>query len=161
MTDGALAPRFAEGAPMRIVGLIERYDDRTRDRIPEQWRRFQDRLGEVRDRVDPAAFGVVWGADEGGPGAFDYMTAVMVDEAAALPPGFVERRTPARRYAVFAEEDGITGLGPLLDAIFRDWLPDSGHAIGEDPVCTEVYGEDFDPASLNGRIEIWVPVVPR
>src|SRR3546814_149584 len=97
----------------------------------------------------------------GGSSAFDYMTGVMVTEAAPLPPGFVERRTPARRYAVFAEEDGLDGLRPLLHAIFREWLPSSGYAVGEDPVCTEVYGEDFDPVTLKGRIEVWVPVVPR
>jgi 4-aminobutyrate aminotransferase len=45
-----LNPRFAEGDPMRVAGLGERYDTASMERIPEQWLRFQQRLGDVRGR---------------------------------------------------------------------------------------------------------------
>jgi predicted transcriptional regulator YdeE len=47
-----LTPRFAEGDPMRVIGLAERYEAGTMGRIPEQWQRLETRLGEVRGRTD-------------------------------------------------------------------------------------------------------------
>lgn len=152
-----LTPRFAEGDPMRVIGVCERYDAGTMARIPEQWERLKERLGEVRGRTDPAQFGLFYhlGAS---PFAAEYVTGVMVADDAPLPAGFVERRLPARRHAVFIHRGHVAGLRPLVDAIFREWLPRSGHAAGGSPDFVEVYGEDFDPVRLEGAIEVWVPL---
>jgi AraC family transcriptional regulator len=152
-----LTPRFAEGDPMRVIGLAERYDAGTMARIPEQWERLQERLGEVQGRTDPAQFGLVYHLGES-PFAAEYVTGVMVADDAPLPAGFVERRLPARRHAVFIHRGHVAGLRPLVDAIFREWLPRSGHAAGGYPEFVEVYGADFDPARLAGAIEVWVPL---
>jgi len=150
-----LTPRFAQGDVMRVIGLAERYTGATMDRIPEQWERLQQRLGEVQGRVDPAQFGLHYPISKS-PFAFDYVTGVMVDEEAPLPAGFVERRPPVRRFAVFTHKGHISGLRPLLHAIFSDWLPGSGHDVADDPLFTEVYGEDFDATTLSGAVEVWV-----
>jgi AraC family transcriptional regulator len=152
-----LTPRFAEGHAMRVIGLCERYDAGTMGRIPEQWQRLQQQLGEVRGRTEEAQFGLFYhlGAS---PFAVEYVTGVMVADDAPLPAGFVERRLPARRHAVFTHRVHVAGLRPLVDAIFREWLPRSGHAAGGNPDFVEVYGEDFDPVRLEGVIEVWVPL---
>jgi AraC family transcriptional regulator len=152
-----LTPRFAEGDPMRVIGLCERYDAVTMNRIPEQWAHFQQRVAEVPDRFERAQFGIFYGRGEN-PFACEYLTAVMVGEDAPLPAGFVERRLPARRHAVFTYRGKPSGLRPLVDAIFRDWLPQSGHRAGGNPDFVEVYGEAFDPVRLQGVIEVWVPL---
>ena len=152
-----LTPRFAEGDPMRVIGLAERYDAVTMYRIPEQWAHFQQRLAQVRGRTDPAQFGICYRLGEK-PFAFEYLTAVMVEEGAPLPAGFVERRLPERRHAVFTHRGHPSGLRPLMDAIFHDWLPRSGHKSGGNPDFVEVYGEDFDLVRLQGVIEVWVPL---
>ena len=59
-TQTELSPRFAEGDTMRVIGLAERYDTVTMNRIPEQWAHFQQRLGEVRRPLDPAQFGIFY-----------------------------------------------------------------------------------------------------
>ncbi len=158
MTDtpaSQLTPRFAQGDVMRVIGLGERYTGSTMDRIPEQWERLQQRLGEVQGRVDPAQFGLHYPISKS-PLAFDYVTGVMVDEEAPLPAEFVERRPPVRRVAVFTHRGHISGLRPLLHAIFSDWLPGSGHDVAHDPLFTEVYSEDFDPVQKRGVIEVRV-----
>jgi AraC family transcriptional regulator len=160
MTDTgtvALTPRFAEGDRMRVIGLCERYDAATRERIPEQWARLQQRLGEVQGRTEAAQFGLFCQLSES-PFEFEYLCGVMVDEDAPLPAGFVERRLAARRHAVFTHRGDLAGLRPLVHAIFGDWLPRSGHTAAGNPDSVEVYGEDFDPVRLQGVIEVWVPL---
>jgi AraC family transcriptional regulator len=152
-----LSPRFAEGDPMRVIGLAERYDAVTMNRIPEQWAHFQQRLADVRGRTDPAQFGIFY-QRSAKPFAFEYLTAVMVAETAPVPAGFVEKRLPARRHAVFSHHGKPSGLRSLVDAIFHEWLPQSGQEAGGDPDFVEVYGEDFDPVRLEGVIEVWVPL---
>jgi AraC family transcriptional regulator len=152
-----LNPRFAEGDPMRVMGLAERYDAVTINRIPEQWAHFQQRLGDVRGRIDPAQFGLVYHLGDS-PFAFEYLTAVMVGDDAPLPGGLVERRLPARRHAVFTHRGHPSGLRSLVDAIFHDWLPRSGHQAAGNPDFVEVYGDAFDPVRLQGVIEVWVPL---
>ena len=152
-----LTPRFADGDPMRVIGLAERYDEARIAGISEQWGRLQQRLGEVKGRTNPAQFGLFYRLGET-PFEFEYLTGVMVAEDAAVPVGFVERRLPARRHAVFTHRGHVAGLRPFVDAIFREWLPRSGHAAGGNPDFVEVYGEDFDPARLEGVIEVWVPL---
>lgn len=153
----ALAPRYVDGRAMRVVGLAERYTEATREAIPGQWTRFHQRLGEVRGRTDPCELGVCADRRDGTEG-FEYMTAVAVGEEAPVPNDFVEQRLPARPYAGFSTDDGLAGLQPLIHAVFRDWLPSSGRAPAGDPLFLEVYGEDFDPATLGGPIEIWLPL---
>ena len=160
MTDTGtvgLTPRLAEGDPMRVIGLSERYDAARMECIPEQWERFERMLGDVRGRTDPAHFGLIYQRRED-PLEFDYMTAVMVDDDAPLPAGLVERRLPARRHAVFTHRGHVSGLRPLVHAIFREWLPRSGHDAGGNPDFVEVYGDNFDPVRLEGVIDVWVPL---
>jgi AraC family transcriptional regulator len=135
----APAPRFADGDPMRVIGLSERYTDATRDRIPDQWAHLQQRLGEVRGRTDPAQFGLLYQIGES-PFEFEYVTGVMVDANAALPAGFVERRLPRRRHAVFTHRGDLSGLRPLVHTIFREWLPQSGYEAAGNPLFTEGAG---------------------
>lgn len=156
-TSAELNPRFADGDPMRVIGLAERYDTVTMNHIPEQWAHFQQRLGDVQRRTDPAQFGICYQLSKS-PVAFEYLTAVMVRDDARLPAGFVERRLAARRHAVFTHRGHTSGLRPLMGAIFRDWLPRSGHKAAGNPDFVEVYGEDFDPVRLEGVIEVWVPL---
>jgi AraC family transcriptional regulator len=160
MTDATaveLTPRFAEGDAMRVIGLCERYDAATRERIPEQWVRLQQRLGEVRGRTDPAQFGICYRLSER-PLEVEYLAGVMVREDASPPAGFVVRHLPARRHAVFTHRSDLSGLRPLIHAIFREWLPRSGQKAAGNPDFVEVYGEDFDPIRLQGVIEVWVPL---
>ena len=60
----------------------------------------------------------------------------------------------------------MSEISRTVDAIFHSWLPASGHehawsfgAPSEDTLAFfERYGEDFNPATGLGNIEVWVPV---
>jgi len=41
--------------------------------------------------------------------------------------------------------------------IWNKWLPESGHQVAEAPEF-ERYGEEFDPRTGTGGLEIWIPI---
>lgn len=156
-TPSALVLRVVTCAPMRVVGLEGRHGMADRSGIPDQWRRFVARLGEVEDQVDPATFGLVY--DDGGdPDAFRYVAGVMVAADAGLPPGFAEYRLPARRHAVFTHHGSAAAIPAFVARVMTEWLPASGLRLARDPRLVEVYGSDFDPVALAGTVEIWMPL---
>jgi AraC family transcriptional regulator len=60
----------------------------------------------------------------------------------------------------------VSAISRTVDAIFHAWLPASGYrhawssgSLSEDALAFfEQYGEDFNPATGRGNIEVWVPV---
>lgn len=147
-------PRFERGQPMQMVGLSERYTFETRHRIPEQWKRFVPRIGEIPNRIGQDLFSVVSIAERG----FDYMTGVYISDFSGLPVGFARISVPARRYAVFAHRGPVSTITETFDAIWHRWLPKSGLEIDGPPQITEVYGESFDPKTGSGGFEIWIAI---
>jgi AraC family transcriptional regulator len=49
-----------------------------------------------------------------------------------------------------------------VNTIWHNWLPESGHvpagSAGDIPELIEWYGQDFDPVTGTGTMEVWVPV---
>lgn len=82
----------------------------------------------------------------------------MVDDDAPVPAGFIVRELAPRRHGVFTHHGDLSGLRPLVHAIFDDWLPPSGCRAARNPDFVEVYGEDFDPVRLEAVIEVCVPL---
>ena len=62
-----------------------------------------------------------------------------------------------RRYAVFAHRDHIAAIRRTWFTIWNKWLPESGHQVAESPEF-ERYGEEFDPRTGTGGLEIWIPI---
>jgi AraC family transcriptional regulator len=69
---------------------------------------------------------------------------------------------PAQRYAVFAHSEHVSKLRNTCEAIWRQWLPNSGHEFARPapgaPDFFERYGPGFNPQTGMGDIEVWVPV---
>jgi AraC family transcriptional regulator len=55
---------------------------------------------------------------------------LIVPEDAALPPGLVEHRLPAGRWARTTHEGPYDLLGDTWSRFMGDWLPKSGHRVG-------------------------------
>jgi uncharacterized protein YndB with AHSA1/START domain/predicted transcriptional regulator YdeE len=145
------SPRFERGRPMVMVGLRERYTSATRHKIPDQWRRFAPRLGEIEGRIGNETFGAVSLVDAD----FDYLTAIHVADLSGVPDDFVRMTVPARRYAVFTHDGPISEITNVMNAIERR-LPQLGLEVGDAPQITELYGESFDPETGTGGFEIWI-----
>jgi AraC family transcriptional regulator len=149
-------PRFEQGKPMLIAGLRERYSSETMKDIPAQWQRFAPLIGSIKGRIGRAAFGVV--SCLSGEDGCNYTTGVHVSDLSGLPADFSHVSVPARRYAVFAHRDHVSTIASTIDAIWSKWLPRSGYEAAGAPDLIEVYGEEFDPRTGTGGIEIWLPI---
>ena len=156
-------PRFENLGPRIIAGLRGRFDASTRGDIPQQWAAFAPQIDAAPTRVGRAAFGVcfILAAGQG----FDYVSGVEVADDSHLPAGWISLRLPALRYAIFRHEGDVAALPKMLDAIWHQWLPASqcelaagGEGGGDVPAFFERYGEEFNPHTGTGGIEVWVPL---
>jgi AraC family transcriptional regulator len=156
-TTNLQPPRFATAKAMLVAGVGERYNfcDNGGANIPNQWQRFNHRVGEIPDRVGNLAYGVCCNGDDSGN--FDYIAGVEVLDFSDLPREFARVRIPEQRYVVFTHSEHISTIRRTVSAIWNQWLPQSGLKIADAPNF-ERYDEKFDPATGNGGLEIWVPV---
>ncbi|MFL9946287.1 AraC family transcriptional regulator [Paraburkholderia agricolaris] len=148
-------PRFEDGKPFLVAGLSERYTCETTAAIPSQWQRFGDHFGRVPGQVGNLAYGVCYNADDAGN--IDYLCGVEVSDFSALPVELSRLRIAPQRYAVFIHHEHVSTVRHTWNAIWNQWLPESGHAPADAPNF-ERYDEKFDPVSGMGGLEIWLPL---
>lgn len=148
-------PRFVTGKPLLIAGLAERYNCETVAGIPAQWQCFQPHLGHIPGQVGNIAYGVCCNGDDAGN--IDYVTGVEVTDFSDLPPGFARVRLAAQRYAVFRHDAHVSTVRRTYNAIFGRGLAASGEKVADAPDF-ERYGENFDPRTGLGGLEIWIPL---
>ncbi|MEA2884448.1 MAG: AraC family transcriptional regulator [Bradyrhizobium sp.] len=153
--DNLQPPRFETGKPLLVAGIGERYTWESGAAIPGQWQRFRQKVDEIPDRVGKVAYGVCCNGDDSGN--FDYIAGVEVSDFSNLPREFSRVRIPEARYAVFSHKDHISTIRRTVNTIWNHWLPASRLEAADAP-SFERYGENFDPLTGNGGLEIWVPV---
>lgn len=148
--------KIVDRPALTVAGLQIRATPMSPD-IPALWTRFVARIAEIEPLLEPrVTYGVMHHqADEA---SFDYLAAVSVEPAAAVPDGMVRLTLPAGSYACFSYP--LSGLGAGYGEIFERLLPASGHVQAPGPMF-ERYGEDFCPDEPDSAVEIWVPVAPR
>ena len=157
MSGSSVQPRFEDGKAIVIAGIAERYSG-TNSGIPAQWQRFMPEIGRVPGQIGRAAYGVVFDSLNDAV-SFGYLTGVEVAQDCEVPAKFGHLEIPAHRYAVFSHNGHVSAIPRTMRAIFQEWLPASGHELVSDgPDFFERYGEDFDPRTGTGDIEIWLPV---
>jgi AraC family transcriptional regulator len=150
-------PRLVDGKPMLIAGLAARYNGSNAG-IPAQWRRFAPQICRIPAQVGRATYGVIFDSLKG-IFSFGYLTGVEVSTVHNLPSGFGHLAIPAQRYAVFTHCGHVSALPRTMHAIMADWLPSSGHALVTDGAdFLERYGEEFDPRTGMGGVELWLPI---
>jgi AraC family transcriptional regulator len=148
-------PRFVHSKALLVAGVGERYSCESSAGIPAQWQRFLPHFGRVPGQVGRVAYGVCCNADD--VGNFDYICGVEVTDFSKLTPEWSRVRVPAQRYAVFAHRGHVSTIRGTWNAILNKALPESGHEHADAPDF-ERYGENFDPATGSGDIEIWIPI---
>jgi AraC family transcriptional regulator len=148
-------PRFENGRPLLVAGLGERYSCESSNAIPSQWQRFAPHLGNIPGQIGRTAYGVCCNSDD--EGNFDYICGVEVSDFSELPANFSRVRIPEQRYAVFSHRDHISTIRRTINTIWSKWLPESAHEAADAPDF-ERYGEEFDPRTGMGGVEIWIPI---
>jgi AraC family transcriptional regulator len=147
-------PRFERGPERKIAGFGEHYHHGAIEGIPGLWYRFGPHIGKVPHQVGSVTYGVSSDVDETG---FDYLAGVEVASLAGLDESFRTLTLPATEYAVFTHRGHASGIHQTCEAIWGKWLPESGRQFSQAPLF-ERYGEDFDPATSSGVVEIWCPL---
>jgi AraC family transcriptional regulator len=155
-TLGLGKPRFEIKSPRLIVGLSRHYTLETRSNIPVQWQQFVPQMNAVNAKNNQAAYGVIWNSLD--DCSFDYLSGVEVSDSKNLPEGFISLQLPEQRYAVFVHSKPVAVITDTINTIWTEWAPDSGLTLSENAPCVEYYGENFNPETGLGDIEIWIPV---
>ena len=150
------APRFETGKPLLVAGIAERCThENSGAGIPNLWHQFHQSVEHLPARIGKVAYGVCCNGDDAGN--FDYVAGVEVADFSDLPREFARVRIPEAKYAVFAHAEHISTIRRTVNTIWNHWLPQSGMKAADAP-SFERYDENFDPATGNGGLEIWVPV---
>ena len=153
--DHLKAPRFETSKPLLIAGISERCTHENGGAgIPNQWQKFHQTVDNIPNRVGRVAYGVCCNGDDSG---FDYIAGVEVADFSDLPRQFARVRIPEAKYAVFTHAEHISTIRRTINTIWNHWLPVSGMKAADAP-SFERYDENFDPATGNGGLEIWIPV---
>jgi AraC family transcriptional regulator len=148
-------PRFQNNKPLLIAGLSQRYTAETCASIAAQWQRFGPYIGHIPGQVGRTAYGVCCNCDDAGN--LEYISGVEVTDFSLLPSDLARLRIPEHRYAVFTHREHISRIRSTWHTIFNEWMPKLEHVVVDAPDF-ERYGEDFDPRSGTGCVEIWIPV---
>ena len=148
-------PRFEDLGPLIIVGLEESFTADTRAQIPQLWQRLQEIVGSIDGRSDRRFYGVI--RNEEGASGFRYLAGVRIADETPVAANLATANLDAGRYVVFAHRQHVSKLFATMCAIYRDWLPHSKVSLADEP-CFELYGEDFDPVTGTGTMEIWLPI---
>jgi AraC family transcriptional regulator len=148
-----LSPRYETSAEMLIAGLSAHYSTANAAGISAQWWRFAPSIGSMPGKIGTAAYGVIYNGDDD---RFDYLTGVQVANSTALPTGFTHLSIPARRYAVFCHRGHVSNIRNTMEEICGTWLPELDGERGAPSF--ERYGDDFDPVTGLGIVEIWIPL---
>jgi predicted transcriptional regulator YdeE len=148
-------PKFENRKDVLIAGPNVTYSFETRSNIPALWNRFAPHIGKVTGQIGKSSYGVCWNYKPGI--GFDYLSGVEVSNTTGLPAEFSHVRLPAARYAVFTHREHVSAIPKTLDAIWKKWLPNSGHEATGAPAF-ERYTEEFNPHTGMGGTEIWIPI---
>lgn len=149
------APRLVDVGPVRAIGLSRRHGVDSVIGIPIQWQDFMARGDRIARRREGLPSGFAFPADEAG--TFDYVCAVEVETLDAIPAGLVAIEQPARRYAVFEHRAHVSSIFDSYAVIWNRVLPERGWVPAEAPAI-ERHLPEFDPATGEGGVAIWVPL---
>lgn len=156
-------PRSTERGPLLLAGERSRYPmtEESLYAIGEQWARFGAAIPTVPGLTGAGAYGLFWDMFSGAA-SFEQFTAVEVEQLAGVPDSFATLTVPASAYVVFPHPHHVSKLRNTVTTVWHKWLPESGRVpaggAGDIPEFIEWYGQDFDPMTGTGTMELWVPV---
>ncbi len=152
--------RIVEKGPIYLVGYMVNAKHGFL-KIPMTWHKLNKNKAGITGRVDMGHLvGVNKYLEGSKASAFDHYAMVELSSFDDTPSDMVRLELPPKRYAVFKfigkPQDPI---GPVLEHIYSESLPDSKH------ICDD--GARYDmvlyPEALNdrkeGEIEVWIPIL--
>ena len=155
--DTALPPlSFVEQDALLVVGLSAPYAFDNTIGIPAQWQRFMAVCDEIPYQKEEIPVGVSQVPDD--EGQFRYLCGIEVSRFGDLPRGLEPAKISACRYAVFAHDTHVSGLYETYSRIWNEILPNLGVVVADAPVI-ERHNPTFNPATGEGGLTLWIPLV--
>lgn len=158
-----MEPAFLDRDAFVLIGLRKQFSRETVHEIPNLWRDLRPKVCQLSGGQERDCYGVCI-QNTGDAGAFDYFAGVQLLEGDETPTDMVALRIPQQSYAVFVHKVSRPKLGPDIRSsysyIFGTWLPQSDYKLtkGYD---FEFYTERFDPSTMSGEIDLYIPVTPK
>lgn len=91
------------------------------------------------------------------PEDFRYDIGITVPENLAVKSDdVIERRLPKGRYAIAMHKGSRDNIGETVYGLYRDWLPQSGEALGDLPCLFCYYNFDHEVAETELLTECWL-----
>lgn len=163
-TEKLAPPRLVNREPMLLTGLREAMCENFADEIPQLWQKFGGMLELISHKVDHNCYGLCMKEAQDSPELY-YMACCEVSDFVDLPAALSPVILPSHCYAVFQHTDSVIHISETIGEIFDHWLPHSDYELVQQSAhCLhhlEKYGEQFNPETGLGGVEIWVPVVLR
>lgn len=146
--------RIIELPAFSVVGM-EYIGGAANDSVRQLWQRFLPRAAEITRRVDAEVlYGICARTEQG---AFRYVAGAEVTRA-EIPPGMLEIRVPAQKYAVFSHRGTVEQIADSFQAIYAGLLAQRGlepkNGIDFERYDARFLGPD-DPAS---EVDLYIPV---
>ena len=146
-----------------VAGVRERFDEDSKQRIPELWESFIGKIDDIPQKTDGTTYGVCLN-DDSEDGSFDYVAGVGVDRVDVLPEGIIAEAVPRQTYAVFRHRVEAGSFHESLQRTVRwiwgTWLPASKYEYVGGPDL-ELYPPEFDPRDTKSYLEICIPISPK
>ena len=129
----------------------------------ELWSSFMPRRKEIQNtigielyniQINPIGFS--FGPDE----PFVKWAAVAVENFNFIPEGLEPIEIPKGLYAVFNYKGDQSNAAAFFNAIYTEWLPNSGCILDDRPQF-EILGEKYKKGNPNSEEEIWIPIKNR
>lgn len=148
--------------PLEIaVGMAKSFPQNSSPQIGQLWERFKPRMDEIPLAKPNYCLGICspshpeiqMSKDD----CFVYMAALPVSQLQEVPEGMTTMIIPAGRYAKFTHKGTIAELQHTVNYIWGTWLPKCDYQRREGPDF-ELYDQRFDPQTLSGEFDIYVPI---
>jgi AraC family transcriptional regulator len=150
-----MEPKILTLPAFTVIGLELRVTPGTQA-IPNLWRNFFRRIGEIPEVVHPErAYGVGRNWDPQ-TRSFDYLAGVEVGPGSLPPQGMSAAEIPAAMYAAFRSP--LSRLHDTTHEANHVWVPASGYRRADGPEF-ELYDEEFEAHNPNAPMSFYLPIV--
>src|SRR5436305_14850514 len=157
----SLTPRIENRDAILIAGSQKHYTAQNLNELESQWESLP--FGKIPGQRGKVGYGVVFDGKEN-ECDFEYLAGAEVSTFDGLPMHSARVSVPAQKYAIFPHRDHVSKLRNTIDAAVKTWLRQAlANGIAAPPSpgqpwMIEYYGEDFDPKTGMGTMEVWFPV---
>ena len=149
-----LPPKTTYLRQTQIIGRSKHYPLNKTQGIPLQWQDFAPTISSLTTDPNPTTYGVNANSTTEG---FDYLCGIEASPTNQYPESLSTIQLTAGNYLVFEHTDHISILMNTCDAIWSQWIPESGLTVASSP-WFERYGPQFNPDSGLGGLEVWIPI---